>query len=380
MRKHHPFSLVPLAIGLVVGANLVPRSSGQTAFFTAAPGVQDDADSTSGVAESIERYDRATSACRNQYLQVVIAALEKIRNTLAGHSLRGLRLGELERANLSAGLKQSADFRISRLRDPESSPSIEEISAIAMITMPAQSASATVRRALSVFEQTVSSAEGSAIESIVDALEVHLTEIELALIQVMSRGDLKSANSIKELKNKVESLFTYLSDPVSWRVIFRSDDPEIWNTDCDAGSDRFAIALSRIQGFVKYIKLKRTDTGESVIVPTTSTRLGKVNDGQYFWSGRAVRYQNTIRFGVANRAWLHGYKEGSQVSPKSGHKNGYGGWGFGRVCLVNSGGQVYLWEDHGIDRTAFEVSIKFHPLPPEERVRLLGDATYPTDR
>src|SRR5207248_2931592 len=72
-----------------------------------------------------------------------------------------------------------------------------------------------------------------------------------------------------------------------WQVLFRADDPSIWNTD-SPDEKRFAIPVSQAHPKVRYLRLKRMDTGEAIIVPIRHGDLlqAKMEQGP-FWNGTA---------------------------------------------------------------------------------------------
>jgi hypothetical protein len=52
--------------------------------------------------------------------------------------------------------------------------------------------------------------------------------------------------------------------PKGWIVLFRSDDPSLWNTD--SPGENFALPVSRAPRASRFLRLKRMDTGEALII------------------------------------------------------------------------------------------------------------------
>jgi hypothetical protein len=67
-----------------------------------------------------------------------------------------------------------------------------------------------------------------------------------------------------------------VKNPGRWRVLFRSKKPELWNTNTQAGDD-FAIPLQSTPEKTKYLRLRRMDTGDAIILPMTRGRIGRVD-------------------------------------------------------------------------------------------------------
>jgi hypothetical protein len=76
--------------------------------------------------------------------------------------------------------------------------------------------------------------------------------------------------------------------PSDWLVVFRSADPSVWNTHSPLKSI-FAIPLSQAPIDVRYLRLKRMDTGEIQIVAVRHADLarypGLQTDQDFIWNG-----------------------------------------------------------------------------------------------
>src|SRR4051794_18138212 len=80
------------------------------------------------------------------------------------------------------------------------------------------------------------------------------------------------------------------SASADWTILFRADDPLIWNTDAGgdaAAANGYAITLDKTPQDVRYLRIKRMDTGDAVIIPATRDiviRKGNLG-GEYYWNG-----------------------------------------------------------------------------------------------
>src|SRR5262249_52861667 len=73
--------------------------------------------------------------------------------------------------------------------------------------------------------------------------------------------------------------------PTNWNVLYRSDDPKIWNDDINKGPNHFAKALELVPDNIRYLKMTNMQNKEFVIVEMTKMRLTQVDGGdvRYGW-------------------------------------------------------------------------------------------------
>jgi hypothetical protein len=151
-----------------------------------------------------------------------------------------------------------------------------------------------------------------------------------------------------------------------WMVLFRSDDPSIWNKNVNEGTNRFAVALSRVPDNIRFLRM--TCAGKSVIIPISKSQIATTDRGANAvgWAGRGLLYDGGIHVGIYSNAYVAG--PGSAVILFGGTE--YSGWGFGH----KHSGHVaaYAWEGRGIGRTVFEIAVA-PSITPEEAKRLLTD-------
>jgi hypothetical protein len=163
--------------------------------------------------------------------------------------------------------------------------------------------------------------------------------------------------------------------PGRWTVLFRSDDPSFWNTDMHRG-DQFALPLSKAPEKSRYVRLRRMDTGEALILPLTAAQLGTapdpVPDRGYAWNGSAKADWGGRHLGIAQAPrYPFAAPEGIIVVAYDGW-DAFRGSGFGHKCFVNDT-QYYCWRGDEIPRTVFEIAVTNEPLTDEEKRCLLTD-------
>ena len=159
-----------------------------------------------------------------------------------------------------------------------------------------------------------------------------------------------------------------------WRVIFRSSNPRLWNTETD-NLEGFSRKLSSVSKNTKFLRMRN---GHSVvIVPMTHEQLPKKVDlgGGITWNGAAynditklkgVEYQSTV-LGIGSSKWYRKYGDGNggivtvEKRDKNKRPQGLGGWGFGRGTVFYSA-QHYFWEGKETQNKEFEISVSPYPL------------------
>ncbi|QEL16266.1 serine/threonine protein kinase [Limnoglobus roseus] len=89
--------------------------------------------------------------------------------------------------------------------------------------------------------------------------------------------------------------------PKEWLVLFRSDDPTVWNHD-SPDERRFAIPVTRAPRDIRYLRLKRMDTGDALIIPVSRDGLSESPtkmDREYTWNGAANELFKARHLGIA---------------------------------------------------------------------------------
>jgi tRNA A-37 threonylcarbamoyl transferase component Bud32 len=161
--------------------------------------------------------------------------------------------------------------------------------------------------------------------------------------------------------------------PSTWTVLFRSDDPAVWNTD--SPGKQFARSVRQAPNDVRYLRLKRMDTGDSLIIAITHGQLDQnpkpLPEQGYGWNGTAKEEYKGRHLGI-----LHGPRWKWPNFPPNGISvlndgwDGFGGSGFGhKVNVVDK--QYHCWQDKEIPKTVFEIAVTAGPLTEEEQRRVV---------
>jgi hypothetical protein len=151
--------------------------------------------------------------------------------------------------------------------------------------------------------------------------------------------------------------------PGGWVVIFRGDDPKAWNT---AGrGNTLAIPLERVSNEIRFLRLKRLDTNESIVVPITKdalTRNGaRPEDTGYFrWNGENGLAWGAHHLGIAEGPVISGFDRSygpGKVAVLALGIDFQVGSGFGHKAHERPEAQAYGWRGEPIARTAFEIAV-----------------------
>ncbi len=128
-------------------------------------------------------------------------------------------------------------------------------------------------------------------------------------------------------------------------LIFRGDDPRRWQS-----SD-----LAQLPNDIAYLRLRRLDTGDSVVAPITRRELlsgAAAYSGDGGWSGSGERYFGGAHLGLFDKSLPRDVEV----------RLGAGGWGFGHSSQRGSG-QACGWAGEAIDDgTAFEITAGTRPI------------------
>jgi hypothetical protein len=166
-----------------------------------------------------------------------------------------------------------------------------------------------------------------------------------------------------------------------WIILFRADDPLLWNTDSGndpAAPNGYAITLDKAPQDVTYLRIKRMDNGDALIVPMAPNILLRKGElpGDYFWNSMAEPYTadgKTNRvFGLAYKSWNADHTGQHFVTRFTRRQDaGWRGWGFSKQANPDQA-QTYSWAGKPIDKTVFEIAIKTASLTDDERDQLIS--------
>ena len=147
-----------------------------------------------------------------------------------------------------------------------------------------------------------------------------------------------------------------------WVVIFRSSNSRHWNEDVN-DTDHFAVKLSNAPPKIRYLRMRRVDTEDMVIIPLASASLGATAEGQFWkWNGVLTQAVNAHQFGIGIKG-----KEGAPGV--AWITNAGRGYGFAHVHT--DGGPTWAWAGERTEKITIEISVTTGSLAAKERARLL---------
>jgi hypothetical protein len=158
-----------------------------------------------------------------------------------------------------------------------------------------------------------------------------------------------------------------------WTILLRSDDPSVWNTASDGRN--YAIPLNRAPAIIRYLRLRRLDTGEMLILPLSRAQLGAATlpaePGGYSWNGTAKLDWGGRHLGIAQAPRYKFPIPNGTITLLNEGWDGWAGSGFGHKAFVNDT-QYYSWKGQEIGRTVFEIAVTDQELDAEEKRCLLS--------
>jgi hypothetical protein len=156
--------------------------------------------------------------------------------------------------------------------------------------------------------------------------------------------------------------------PAKWTILFHSDDPSVWDTD-NKGR-KFAVPLQCAPADMCYLRLRRMDTGEALILPLSYAELRNGEPpspaGGSWWNGTATKEWHGGHLGIAQVPRHRFPAPKDLIGVMSERLEFFSGSGFGHKCFVNDK-QYYCWRGKEIPRTFFEVAVTEGPLSPQEK-------------
>lgn len=153
--------------------------------------------------------------------------------------------------------------------------------------------------------------------------------------------------------------------PPDWDelLLFRSNDPSIWNQSVDGGEDHLARSLAEVPANAAFLRLRRVDTGEGVVIPIEGRRLtGEGGGHSSGFNGSMEEFYGARHLGI--------FDEGLPQEVET--RFAYGGWGFGHR-LNGEATQAVGWAGLEISGdTVIEITVfpRLPEIPPGDR--LLG--------
>jgi len=161
-----------------------------------------------------------------------------------------------------------------------------------------------------------------------------------------------------------------------WLVLFRGRNPRAWNTSSQ-GETR-AIPLSEAPADMQFLRLRRLDTQETLIVPLTRDRLGKAVTSHedptspLRWCGTNEDSWGGCHLGIAEGPLILGSDRSGRgkVAVQMEFVHYYAGSGFGHQAHGDNRTQFFGWHGQPIAPTDFEIAVSPGPLSLTERASL----------
>jgi hypothetical protein len=159
--------------------------------------------------------------------------------------------------------------------------------------------------------------------------------------------------------------------PASWTILFRADDPSAWDKDAKgATGEQIAIPLKFAPDKFRYLRLRRMDTGEALILPLTPDQLQNGKPGAaeaaFWWNGTAKEEWKGRHLGIVQAPRHKWPVPKGMIAVMNDGWDGFAGSGFGHKCFKDDA-QYYCWRGKEIPRTVFEIAVSDGPLSPEEK-------------
>lgn len=155
-----------------------------------------------------------------------------------------------------------------------------------------------------------------------------------------------------------------------WSVIFRSDDPSVWDKDAkNTEGKQIAIPVKYAPQDIRYLRLRRMDTYDALVIPITHSRLTNDKHGEgaadFWWSGTAKEEWKGRHLGIAQTPRYKFPHANKLIHVMFEGWDGYTGSGFGHKVNANEK-QCYCWMGKEIAKTEFEVAVTPGPLGPDD--------------
>jgi hypothetical protein len=157
-----------------------------------------------------------------------------------------------------------------------------------------------------------------------------------------------------------------------WTVLFRSDDPSVWDTD--SKGKKYAIPLEKAPEKFKYLRLRRMDSGEAQILRLTPDDLQNGTPPNpevgYWWNGTAKEDWKGRHLGIVKGPRNKFPVPKGMICTMTDGWDAFTGSGFGHKAFVNDG-QYYCWRGKEIKKTVFEIAVSDGPLDAVDKADLL---------
>lgn len=158
-------------------------------------------------------------------------------------------------------------------------------------------------------------------------------------------------------------------DGGAWIVIFRSDNPKLWNTDSQDDPRNFAVPLDTLPQTIRFVRIRRGN-GQAVITPISKNAIGTLTSGPRFrWQGSKPERFGAVLLGVIDNSQNVKFKPG-EVAIVDSYEDVCSGWGFG-TRMAHGGPAEACWAGKWMPKEPLEIAVTKRPLSAEEKKLLL---------
>jgi eukaryotic-like serine/threonine-protein kinase len=134
-------------------------------------------------------------------------------------------------------------------------------------------------------------------------------EIEKTAFEIAVTADPLTREERARLLTKEDRSPPAMGDSNEWTVLFRSAEPSLWNTDSPDPAN-FAIPVAKAPDTIRYLRLKRMDTGEIEILSISHADLTRTQstepDQDFAWNGAANEAHKARHLGIVEARPIHG--------------------------------------------------------------------------
>ena len=192
------------------------------------------------------------------------------------------------------------------------------------------------------------------------AIRAHVVTLYTTVIPLLTGlAKVKAEKSLDEVLNAART-----GRDTVWTVLFRSNDPTIWNTNMNRGERDLAFPIDHAPANTRYIRL-RLESREAMILPITRQQLaGTHTIGDFVWIGSKTEVSGAPCLGIASRSMnVRGVK--GEVIVAKFRELELSGWGFGHRCMFG-GPPELCWSGSWRPKQVLEISASAGPLSPTE--------------
>ena len=193
----------------------------------------------------------------------------------------------------------------------------------------------------------------------------HAAEIySEAILELTGLAKVRAEKALDDVLAALQST----KDGSAWIVIFRSDNPKLWNTDSQDDPRNFAVPLDTLPQTIRFVRIRRGN-GQAVIVPISKQAIGSMKRGpRYGWEGTKPERWGALLLGIIDNE-ANVYQKTGEVALVDGGRDCCSGWGFG--TRINHGTQAVCWAGKWVATEPLEIAVAKRSLSPDEQKLLI---------